>query len=189
MKAIILCGGLGTRLGEFTKQIPKPMLLVKGKPMLEYEIEYLKKYGITDIILAVGYLKEQIIDYFKDGKEFEVNINYSIDNQLGTGGAIKKVNLTEDFIVLNGDTFVEVNIYNLTNYHYKNSNQITIASTKDYVNVGIYIVKPEVLTNISSNIKCSIENDIFPQVKLGFYIYEDYWYDIGTNKDAYLQVK
>ena len=70
MKAVILAGGLGTRLKSVNKDIPKPMTLICNKPVLEHQIEFLKKSGITDFILITGYLSDQIKDYFKDGKAY-----------------------------------------------------------------------------------------------------------------------
>ena len=110
MQVLILCGGKGTRLRPLTKTIPKPMLEFGGKPFLEYLIEYYKKNDIKDFILAVGYLKEQIVEYFGNGKKFGVNIKYSFEEKpLGTGGAVynAKKYLKGNFIVVNGDTFTD----------------------------------------------------------------------------------
>ena len=89
MKAIILCGGEGTRLRPYTYTLPKTMLPVGGRPLLEYIIEHLKSSGITDIVLSVGYLREKIMNYFGDGKKFGVKIDYFLEDEaLSTAGAI-----------------------------------------------------------------------------------------------------
>lgn len=114
MQAIILAGGLGTRLKNVVPDRPKPMAIVGGRPFLEYLICQLRQYNVNNVILSVGYKSEMIIDYFKDGKQFGVNIDYCIeDRPLGTGGAIKKsLELFSDeyAIVLNGDSICEINL-------------------------------------------------------------------------------
>ncbi|MAF99209.1 MAG: hypothetical protein CMH61_01215 [Nanoarchaeota archaeon] len=111
--AIILAGGLGTRLRPLTEETPKPLLPIKGKPIVEHLIENLKHNGVTDIILSIGYKAEQIQQYFGDGEKFGVNITYSIEDEpLGTGGAIKQAskNLQNPFILLWGDNLMDLNI-------------------------------------------------------------------------------
>lgn len=110
MQAVILCGGLGTRLGERTKTVPKPMIRVGGKPFLEYEIELLRRSGIENFLLCVGYLGEQIEDHFGDGSEFGVAIRYSFDGPalLGPAGALKRASrhLDDSFFVTYGDAYL-----------------------------------------------------------------------------------
>jgi len=113
MQAIILAGGLGTRLRSVLTDVPKPMAPIHGKPFLAYLIGYLKSQGITEIILSVHYLREQIQDYFKSSYQ-GVSIRYAIEEEpLGTGGAIlhalKLVDPSQPVFVLNGDTFVKLN--------------------------------------------------------------------------------
>ena len=81
MKAVILAGGLGTRLQPYTKFKPKPMLPLGEKPILEYLIEWIKKNGVKEIVLCVSYLRKKIEDYFGDGKKFGVKIEYAISNK------------------------------------------------------------------------------------------------------------
>jgi MurNAc alpha-1-phosphate uridylyltransferase len=110
MQAAILAGGLATRLRPLSETIPKSLILIQGKPFLEYQLEFLKKGGITDIVLCVGYLKEQIESYFGNGSRFGVNIRYSKEEGqlLGTAGALKNaVNLLDDvFFVMYGDSYL-----------------------------------------------------------------------------------
>ena len=92
MKAIILAAGKGERLKEITQSIPKPMIIYNGKPILQYNIELCKTYGIKDIYINLHHLPEKITDYFGNGKDFGVNIHYSFEKEiLGTAGAVKKI--------------------------------------------------------------------------------------------------
>ena len=89
MKALILCGGLGTRLRRVIDDRPKPMVLVAGRPFLEYLIWQLKRYGFRDIVLCIGYLGDQVRAYFGDGSDWYVHISYSHEPEpLGTGGLL-----------------------------------------------------------------------------------------------------
>lgn len=120
MKAVILCGGLGTRLRPLTDTIPKPMIEVGGKPVLEHLILLCKKYGITDIYLAAFYLPEVIREYFGDGKNWGVDITVSVENtQMGSAGALKLLEekLDETFVVLNGDVLTDINIDQMYRFH------------------------------------------------------------------------
>src|SRR5437879_2405791 len=101
MKALILAGGRGTRMGDVTKTIQKTMIDLNGKPVLQHQIEFLKRNGIVDILLSVGYLREQITDFFEDGKKFGVKIEYVVEEEpLGTAGPLRlaKDNLKETFV-------------------------------------------------------------------------------------------
>ncbi|MBI5227936.1 HAD-IIIA family hydrolase [Candidatus Micrarchaeota archaeon] len=122
VKAVIVAGGLGTRLGHHTRNVPKPMILVRGKPVLEHIIIHLKKYGITEIILCVGYLGEKIQAYFGDGAKFGVKIFYCFEKELlGTGGAIKQaekfLDPNETFAMVYGDLLLEMDLEKLIKYH------------------------------------------------------------------------
>lgn len=111
MQAVILAGGLGTRLRPLTYEIPKSMVLIHGKPYLEYQLAYLRQQGILDIVMLIGYLGEQIIDYFGNGDHYGVRIEYSREiTPLGTGGGLKKAEklLNTDFLLLYGDSFLPV---------------------------------------------------------------------------------
>lgn len=111
LKAVILAGGRGLRLKPLTDTIPKPMVEIKGKPFLQYQLELLKKNKVLDILICVGYLKEKIIDYFSDGSKFGVRIEYSAEKTfLGTGGALKiaEKQLDKDFILLYGDSYLPI---------------------------------------------------------------------------------
>ena len=132
---VIMAGGLGSRMGLLTQNCPKPMLPINGKPILEHIILKLKINGFVNIKISVNYLKDQIINYFKDGKKFGVNIKYIIENKaLGTAGSLKFLEnniKTKDLIVLNGDIISSVNISNLLAFHKKNKSFATMA-VRDY---------------------------------------------------------
>ena len=114
MQVVILAGGLGTRLRPYTETIPKPMMNISGKPFLEYQLAHLRNCGTKKILLCVGYLGEQIENYFGDGKNFGLDIKYSYEEkQLGTAGALKNVEPLikyDSFIVMNGDTYSDFNL-------------------------------------------------------------------------------
>ena len=115
MQAIILAGGKGERLSPFTNDCPKGMLEIDGKPILEYQLEWLKKYGVTKVVFACGHLSEVIKNYFGNGKRFSLEIDYSIEEEpLGRGGAIKKawekISTGEPIIVTNGDIYTEMDL-------------------------------------------------------------------------------
>jgi N-acetyl-alpha-D-muramate 1-phosphate uridylyltransferase len=112
LQAVILAGGLGTRLGDLTKAVPKPMVLVEGKPFLEHEVGLLKLGGIDDFVLCVGYLGEVVEGYFGDGARWGVTMRYSYDGPrlLGPVGALKGAEplLKEHFFVTYGDAYLRV---------------------------------------------------------------------------------
>ena len=124
-----MAGGKGTRLASVTQSIPKPMVPIKGKPLLEYQIENLKENGIKDIILVVGYLGEIIRDYFGDGSVYGVNISYyTEDTPLGTAGALAKImdHLEERFFLIFGDLFININFNRFLEFHLKQQAAITL---------------------------------------------------------------
>ncbi|HLG24762.1 MAG TPA: sugar phosphate nucleotidyltransferase [Candidatus Nanoarchaeia archaeon] len=131
-KAVLLVGGLGTRLRPLTTSTPKALLPVHGKPITEHIFDLLKKYGIRDVILCVGYLKEKIIDHFGDGSRFGMNVTYiEEDEPLGTAGPLRlaKKYLNESFIVSNGDELKDVNIARMFRLHKRKGALGTIALT------------------------------------------------------------
>ncbi len=129
-EAIVLAGGLGTRLREIVKDLPKPMAPIGDKPFLYYLFLYLKRNNVKRIVLAVSYKKESIIKYFSNQFE-DISIIYSIESEpLGTGGAIKKaISLTQsdDVFVLNGDTYFNINLEDLYGFHKEKHSELSIA--------------------------------------------------------------
>jgi MurNAc alpha-1-phosphate uridylyltransferase len=110
VQAVILAGGLATRLRPITERVPKSLIKIYDKPFLQYQLERLRDEGVTDIILCLGHLGDQIEKYFGDGRKYGVNITYSHDGKhlLGTGGALKKAEryLSEEFFLTYGDSYL-----------------------------------------------------------------------------------
>ena len=132
-QAIILAGGLGTRLGSITKKTPKPMLLVNERPFLDYLVLNLKRYGIKNIVFSTGYLAEKVSTYFGDGSAYGLEFIYLEEKKaLGTGGAIKfSSSLLEDqFLVLNGDTLFDIDYRELDNFLLSSSKSIVAMALK-----------------------------------------------------------
>ena len=177
MKAVIMAGGRGTRLRPFTFSIPKPLLPVAEKPILELIIKKLHSMKIDEVILAVGYGAEMIKAYFGNGSKFNVKIKYMHETKiLGTAGPLKLIKgLNEPFLVMNGDIITKLNFLDMFNYHKKNNAEMTIAARKyvrqlpfgtlntegnivtdiiekpttNYlISTGIYILNPKVLNVI-----------------------------------------
>lgn len=126
MKVVIMAGGKGTRISCIASNIPKPMISIGGKPILEHEILCLKKQGFTDIIITIGHLGNIIENYFQDGSKLGVKIEYFHENvPLGNAGALFKIKdlLTEDFLLLNADSIFDVDFNRLVDFH-KNKNAL-----------------------------------------------------------------
>ena len=118
MKAVILAGGLGSRLGDLCKTVPKPLIPVNGKPILLHQIEVLKKEGIKDFLIITGYLSECIEAYFGDGEKFGVSIMYyREDIPLGTAGALFRIRPDEDFLLCNGDLIFDIDLTSMIAFH------------------------------------------------------------------------
>lgn len=178
---VLMVGGLGTRLRPLTNDIPKPMLKVGGKPILETIIEGFKQYGFTNFILSVNYKKEVIQNYFQNGEEFGVNISYiEENNRMGTAGALSLLweKPSKPIFVMNGDLLTQVNFEQLMQFHEENeafatmcvrefeyqipygvietdgANLVSIKEKpihKSFVNAGIYVLSPEALDYIPNN--------------------------------------
>ncbi|MDY0150875.1 MAG: sugar phosphate nucleotidyltransferase [Candidatus Cloacimonas sp.] len=181
MKAIILSGGLGTRLKPFTEVIPKPLLPIGEKAVLEIQIEHLKKHGFDEIYLATNYKSAYIENFFGDGSKYGVKLTISKeDKPLGTVGPVKLLQekLTEPFIVMNGDILTLLSYSDLMAFASKRESLLTI-STKEIITpfqfgniftdgdfvtgieekpnfrttilAGIYIFKPQIMDLIPDN--------------------------------------
>lgn len=133
MKAIILAAGRGERLRPITDTIPKPMVLIDGKPNLEYLILLCKKHGIKDIAINTSYLPEKIVEYFKDGKRWGVNIRFSFEKELlGTSGALNNFKdfLTEPFFIIYGDNVTNIDLTKMAQTHKDTGGIATIGLRK-----------------------------------------------------------
>lgn len=137
MKTVIMAGGKGTRISSVASDIPKPMIKIEGKPVLEHELECLRDQGFTDIILTVSHLGDIIIDYFGDGsgispvtgKPFDVHIEYYFEKEpLGNAGALFKIKdkLDSDFLLLNADAVFDVDFNRFVAFHKSHGGLVTL---------------------------------------------------------------
>jgi D-glycero-alpha-D-manno-heptose 1-phosphate guanylyltransferase len=130
--AIILAGGMGTRLRSVVTDVPKPMAPINGRPFLEHQMDYWIKHGVTQFVISVGYMKEVILDHF--GVSYRnTPLTYAVEEQpLGTGGGLLLAakGLSEPFLVLNGDTYFEVDLNKLQTFHAEKSSGWTFSLFK-----------------------------------------------------------
>lgn len=144
MIAVLLAGGKGTRLAPFTISLPKPLMPVGNRPILEILIRQLKDAGVKKVIICVGYLESLIRSYFGDGKKFGVEIVYSSEDEpLGTAGPMKLIaeHLTDTFFFMNGDLFTDINLDEMVNFHKQNKATATIGLTRKMVNIDFGVIK------------------------------------------------
>jgi len=174
-KAVILVGGKGTRLRPITLKIPKCMMDVQGKTITEHMFDLLKKYGIRDVILSTGYMKEKVRDFYGDGSKFGVNIAYVEENNpLGTAGPLKlaKDRLEDSFIVTNGDELKSLNIPRMFRLHKRKNALATIALTTvtDPSHYGVARVSgTRILEFVEKPKKDEAQSNL---INAGFYIIE-----------------
>ncbi|BCU67006.1 nucleotidyltransferase [Sulfolobales archaeon HS-7] len=212
MKAVILAGGFGKRLRPYTDDKPKPLVELGGKAIIEWQIMWLKRFGITSIVILAGYKKEKLIEYLGGGKRFGVNIVYSIEEEpLGTAGAVKNAGhiLTgEDFLLFNGDIISNVDLTRIRlngetvnialvplkspfGIVYVNENNDVIRFDekpylKEYwINAGIYLMSSQILDILPD--KGDLEKVTFPELakegKIKGTKFDAYWRSVDTIKD------
>lgn len=129
-KAVILCGGKGTRLRPLTNSKPKPLVLVQGKPIVEHIFDLLKKYGIRDVVLSVGFMKEKMMSEKERWEKMGISITFvPEDEPLGTGGPLRLMSgmLKSTFVLSNGDELKDINLKEMYESHRKNNALVTIA--------------------------------------------------------------
>ena len=209
MKAIILAGGRGKRLRPITDYVPKPLVPIKNIPIIEWQIKYLKKFGITDVIICTGY-KQELIENYLDVKKLGIKIKFSIEKTpLGTGGAIKKAGKfikDKSFVVINGDTITNIDLKKLitkqnsiaaielrTRFGVLETNDDKITKFKEkkeisdlWMNAGIYHLQKDILKDLPT--KGDIEKTVFPDYakkkKLHIVKFRNVrWYSIDSFKD------
>ena len=179
MKAVILTGGLGTRLQPYTLFVPKPMLPLGDKPLLEHSINWLKKNNIKSIVLCVSYLRKNIQDYFEKGEDFGVNIEYAVSNKpLATAGQLKTAEefIKDTFVCMYGDSVFDFSLKDMIKKHQKNKSFITMCTyehkfslpygvidTDKKDNIVAWREKPEITSNINTG--CYVmEPGVFPLI-------------------------
>jgi len=148
MKAFIMAAGFGTRLEPLTLAVPKPMVYVANKPIMQHNLELLKRAGITDVCANIHYFPEQIENFFDDGSRFGINLSYSYEeNLLGTAGGVRRMaevvgGVKETFIVLSSDALTDIDLPKLIEYHKEKKGVATIAlySVLDTSQFGVVIL-------------------------------------------------
>lgn len=209
MKAIILAGGRGKRLRPITDYVPKPLVPIKNIPIIEWQLRYLKKFGIDEVIICTGY-KQEMIENHLNMKNIGIKIKYSIEKTpLGTGGAIKKAGKMindKSFFVINGDTITNIDLKKLatkknviaaielrTKYGILETKDDKIMDFKEkkeisdtWMNAGIYHLQKEVLKDLPT--KGDIEKTVFPDyAKKGILNTIKFknakWYSVDSFKD------
>ena len=209
MKAIILAGGRGKRLRPITDYVPKPLISIKNIPIIEWQIKYLKKFGISEVIICSGYKTEMIENYLKN-KKLGIKITFSIENKpLGTGGAIKKAGKKirdKSFIVINGDIITNIDLKKLmkkensiasiqlkTNFGILQTNKDKIVKFDEkkeiknlWMNAGIYHLSKETIKELPN--VGDIEKTLFPDYakkeKLSTIKFTNSkWYSVDSFKD------
>ena len=158
MKAVILAGGIGVRLRPFTFSIPKPLLPIGEKPILEIIIAQLKNSGFKEFIMAIGYKSRMIQAYFRDGSEFGVRIEYLVEKKpSGTAGVLAqlrkdfKFSKNESFLLMNGDLLTKLNFNKMIEYHKENDLDITVGvkNIKDRKAYGVVDVEEGIVKGIA----------------------------------------
>jgi len=142
MRAIILAGGKGVRLAPVTDVIPKPLVPIGGKPIMEIVIRQLQRHGFTRITLAVGYMADLICAYFGDGAKFGVKIDYSYEAEpLGTAGPLSLIDgLDETFLVMNADVLTNLNYRELVEYHKTHDAIVTVSAYERQITIDLGVI-------------------------------------------------
>jgi mannose-1-phosphate guanylyltransferase/phosphomannomutase len=184
VKAVIMAGGEGTRLRPLTSNIPKPMMPLANKPMMEHVVELLRRHGFTDIVVTLAFLPQAIRTYFGDGSEFGVRMRYaSEETPLGTAGSVRNAmaELNESFLVISGDVLTDIDLSALVEYHTENKSVATIGlrRVEDPVEFGI------VITREDGTIERFLEKPTWGQVfsdtvNTGIYVLEPQAFDFIT---------
>ncbi|HVW29344.1 MAG TPA: sugar phosphate nucleotidyltransferase [Polyangiaceae bacterium] len=142
MKAVILAGGKGTRLYPYTVSLPKPLVPIGEKPIIEIMLRQLHRAGVRDVTVSVGHLAEIMISFLGDGSQFDMNIEYvREDEPLGTVGPLRLVkDLPENFLLMNGDVLTNLSYENLFESHVASGARISISAYKKKVNIDLGVL-------------------------------------------------
>ena len=185
MKAVILAGGLGTRLRPLTNNKPKPMLPVGEKPILEHLIEWTKKGGVKSIVICVSYLRKSIEDYFEDGSKFGVKIEYAISNKpLATAGQLKTAEefIDDDFVCMYGDSIFNFSLKNMIKQHVTKKTFVTMGLNEFNTNLPYGVIETSKNGKVTSwNEKPEIKGN----VNMGCYVMNPNIFDLIPKNKAY----
>lgn len=186
MKVVILAGGFGTRISEYTKTIPKPMIKICGKPIIQRIIDHYVSYGHTDIYIALGYKGYVIKNYFKKFKlDKKINLNLiDTGKKTMTGGRLKKLKkfLSEKFLLTYGDGLSNVNINKLIKFHNKNKKLVTLTAVRPPARFGFIKIKSNVVQYFRE--KNSLDTG---WINGGFFVIEPKFIDLIKNDSTYLE--
>ncbi|MBA0909118.1 MAG: nucleotidyltransferase family protein [Nitrosarchaeum sp.] len=172
MKAVILAGGLGTRLQPYTTFLPKPMLPLGEKPILEHLVDWTKKSGIKSVVLCVSYLRKTIEDYFEEGKRFGVTIEYAISNRpLATAGQLKTAEklIDDTFVCMYGDSIFDFNLRSMINQHKRKKSFVTMSLYEYKTNLPYGVIET---TKTDKVIAWNEKPQIKANVNMGCYVME-----------------
>ena len=185
MKVVILAGGFGTRISEYTKTIPKPMIAINKKPIMVHIMEHYARYGFTDFYIALGYKGSVIKKYFKN-KKFKWNINL-IDTGLKTmtGGRLKRLKKIlgkETFLMTYGDGLSDVNLTKLLKFHNKNKKLVTLTAVRPPARFGA-------IKLVGGKVKTFKEKDKMDEgwINGGFFVIEPNFLDLIKNDQTFLE--
>lgn len=176
MKAVIMAGGKGTRLRPLTSNMPKPMVPLLGRPCMEYIIELLKRYGITEIAVTLQYLPESIKSYFGDGTDFGVNMVYFEESRpLGTAGSVKNCEefLNDRFLVISGDALTDFDLQSALDFHATHQASATLVLTRVDSPLEYGVVMTDEIGNVTRFLEKPTWSEVFSDtVNTGIYILE-----------------
>lgn len=190
IKAVIMSGGQGSRLRPLTCHIPKPMVPILNKPVMEYTVELLKNHNINDIAVTLHYLPSLITEYFGDGKRFDVNMDYYIEETpLGTGGSVKNAEdfLDSTFVVVSGDAFTNIDLQKALDFHRLKNSKATLILKKEPIPLEYGVIITDENGRITRFLEKPSWGEVFSDtINTGIYILEpevlDY-YKKGENFD------
>jgi mannose-1-phosphate guanylyltransferase len=172
MKAVILAGGLGTRLQPYTTFLPKPMLPLGEKPILEHLVDWTRKNGVKSVVLCVSYLRKTIEDYFEEGKRFGVNIEYAVSNRpLATAGQLKTAEkfIDDTFVCMYGDSIFDFNLRNMINQHIQKKSFVTMSLYEYKTKLPYGVIET---TKTGKVIAWNEKPEIKANVNMGCYVME-----------------
>jgi len=172
MKALVLAGGKGRRLQPYTTIIPKPLMPIGDKAILEIVIEQLKYYGFDEIILSIGHLGELFMAFFGDGSKYGVKIEYVKEEKpLGTAGPLSLIKdmIEEPFLMMNGDVLTNLEFSDLVNYHKTRENIGTVALNKRVVNIDFGVTEIDDQNQVTQYTEKPVIDYL---VSMGIYIFE-----------------
>jgi len=214
MQVVILCGGKGTRLSEYTEQIPKPLIEIGGKPILSHIMEMYAGFGHKEFILCLGYKGDKIKDYFKDEKRFKIHF---VDTGVNTNKgerilAARSLIKDENFFVAYGDDLSDVNIKKLQEFHLKNGKIVTLTAVQlespfgiieinknnevtkfkekpkleHFMNGGFYIFNKKIFGFITKgqDLEKDVLENLSKEKMVSAFIHKGFWKSMNTLKDV-----